>query len=100
MIPYMVGKLASNSSYLTRVLVKYVSGRGYFRAVSSQNWVKFVTFPPPSIVERVGYEVTSALPGRPAVPDLIVHGHVILATHLLFKIYLFVMSTFYAFLRR
>ena len=35
MIPYMVGKLAPNSSHLTRGLVKYVPGRGYFCAVSS-----------------------------------------------------------------
>ena len=47
MIPYMVGKIAPSSSYLTRGLVKYVPGRGYFRAVSSQNGDKFVTFPPP-----------------------------------------------------
>ena len=47
MIPYMVGKLAPNSSHLTSGLVKYVSGRGYFRAVSSQNWDKFVTSPSP-----------------------------------------------------
>ena len=31
---------------MTRGLVKYVPGRGYFRAVSSQNGDKFVTFPP------------------------------------------------------
>ena len=47
MIPYRVGKLAPNSSYLTRVLVRYVPGRGYFRAVPSQNVDKFVTSPPP-----------------------------------------------------
>ena len=47
MIPYMVGKLAPNSSHLTRGLVKYVPGRGYFRAVSSQNGDTFVTSPPP-----------------------------------------------------
>ena len=47
MIPYMVGKLAPISSHLTRGLVKYVPGRGYFRAVSSQNGVKFVTSPTP-----------------------------------------------------
>ena len=46
MIPYMVGKLAPNSSLLNRGLVKYVPGRGYFRAVSSQNGDKFVTSPP------------------------------------------------------
>ena len=49
MIPYMVGKLAPNSSHLTRRLVKYVSGRGYFRAVPSQNGDKYVTSPPPLI---------------------------------------------------
>ena len=53
MIPYMVGKLASNSTHSTRVLIEYVPGRGYFRAVSSQNGDKFVTSPPPPIVERV-----------------------------------------------
>ena len=54
MNPYMVGKLAPSSSHLTRGLVKYVPGRGYFRAVSSQDGVKFVTSPPPPpIVERV-----------------------------------------------
>ena len=46
MIPYMVGKLAPNSSHLIRGLVKYVPGRGYFRVVSSQNGDKFVTSPP------------------------------------------------------
>ena len=52
----MAGKLAPNSSHLhlTRGLVKYVPGRGDFRAVSSQNGDKFVTSPPPPpIVERV-----------------------------------------------
>ena len=54
MIPYMVGKLASNSSHLTRGLVKYVPGKGYFRAVPSQNGDKYVTsLPPPPIVELV-----------------------------------------------
>ena len=47
MIPYMVGNLAPNSSYLTRVFVKYVPGRDYFRAVPSLNGDKFVTSPPP-----------------------------------------------------
>ena len=47
MIPYMVGKLAPNSSHLTRGLVKSVPGRGYFRAVPSQNGDKYVTSPPP-----------------------------------------------------
>ena len=53
MIPYMVGKLAPYSSYSTRGLVKYVPGRGYFRAVSSQNGDKNVTSPSPPIVELV-----------------------------------------------
>ena len=48
MIPYMVGKLAPNSSHLTRGLVKYVPGRSYFRAVPSQNRDKFVTSCPPN----------------------------------------------------
>ena len=47
MIPYMVGKLAPNSSHLTRGLVKSVPGRGYFRTVLSQNGDKYVTSPPP-----------------------------------------------------
>ena len=47
MIPYMVGKLASNSSHLIRGLVKYVPGRRYFRAVPSQNGDEYVTSPPP-----------------------------------------------------
>ena len=46
MIPYMVGKVSQNLSHLTRGLVKSVPGRGYFRAVSSQNGDKFVTSPP------------------------------------------------------
>ena len=46
MIPYMVGKLAPILSHLTRALVKYVPGRDYFRAVSSQYGDKFVTSPP------------------------------------------------------
>ena len=52
MIPYMVGKLAPKSSHLTRGLVKYVPGRGCFRAVSSHNGGKFVTSPPPPIGKR------------------------------------------------
>ena len=48
MTPYMlVGKLAPNSSHLTRRLVKYVPGRDYFRAFPSQNGDKFVTSQPP-----------------------------------------------------
>ena len=53
MIPYMVGKLAPNSSHLTRESVKSVPGRGYFRSVPSQNGDKYVTSPPPPIVELV-----------------------------------------------
>ena len=53
MIPYMVGKLAPNSSRLTKGLVKYVPGTGNFRAVPSQNGDKYVTSPPPPIVELV-----------------------------------------------
>ena len=49
MIPYMVGKLAPNLSHLTRRLVKSVPGRGYFRAVPSQNGDKYVTSPPKSL---------------------------------------------------
>ena len=50
MIPYIVGKLASNSSHLTKGFVKYVPGRGYFHAISSQNGDKFVTSPPPHLL--------------------------------------------------
>ena len=53
MIPYMVSKIAPNSLYLTRGLVKYVPGRGYFRAVPSQNGDKYVSSPFPPIVELV-----------------------------------------------
>ena len=61
MIPYMVGKLAPNSSYLTRGLVKDIPGRGYFRAVPSQKGDKYVTSPPPPIVELVEDENGSAI---------------------------------------
>ena len=47
MIPYMVGKLAPNSSHLTRGLVKFVPGRGNFRAVSYQKRDNFFTSLPP-----------------------------------------------------
>ena len=53
MIPYMIGKIAPNSSHLTRGLVKCVPSRDYFRAVPSENGDKFVTSPPLPIVERV-----------------------------------------------
>ena len=62
MIPDMIGKLAPNSTHSTRGLVKYVPGRGYFRTVSSQNGDKFVTSPPPPIVERVASLVQAATP--------------------------------------
>ena len=45
--PHMVGKLAPNSTHFTTGLVKYIPGRGYFRAVPSQNGDKFVPSPPP-----------------------------------------------------
>ena len=62
MIPYMIGKLTPNSSHLTRALVKYVPGRGYFRAVPFQNGEKNVTSPPPPpLVERVTVHQTSLL---------------------------------------
>ena len=47
MIPYIVSKLAPNSIYFPRGLIKQVPGRGYFRAVPFQNGDKFVTSPPP-----------------------------------------------------
>ena len=47
MIPYIIGKLAPNSSHLTMGLVKYVPGRDYFRAVPSQNGDKCVISSPP-----------------------------------------------------
>ena len=45
-MPYMVDKLAPNSSHLTRGLVKHIADRGYFRVISSQSGDKFVTSPP------------------------------------------------------
>ena len=51
MIPYMVGKLAPNSTHFTRDWSNKSPG-GDFRAVPSQNGDKNVTSPPPSIVER------------------------------------------------
>ena len=59
MIPYMVGKLAPNSSHLTSGLVEYIPGRGYFRAFPSQNGDKYVTSPPPSIVELVRTQINN-----------------------------------------
>ena len=72
MIPYMVGKLASNSSHLTRGLFKYVPGRGYFRAVSSQSGDEYVTSPPPPpIVERVFCAFRKGRAGDERMHDLI-----------------------------
>ena len=51
---YMVDKLAPNPIHFTRGLVKYVPGRGCFRAVPSQNGNKFETSPNPPIVEYRG----------------------------------------------
>ena len=74
MIPYMVGKIAPNSTHSTRVLIEYVPGRDYFRAVSSENGDKFVTSPPPppivELVPRVSdFDVhtikLTAIPRRP-----------------------------------
>ena len=53
MILYIAGKLAPNSPHFTKGLVKYVHGRGYFRAVPSQNGDKHATSPTPPIVERL-----------------------------------------------
>ena len=47
MIPYMIGKLAPNSTHFTRRCGKNVPGRGYFHAVPSQNGDKIATSPPP-----------------------------------------------------
>ena len=41
-----------NSTHFSRGLVKYVSGRGYFRVIPSQNGDTLLTSPPP-IVERL-----------------------------------------------
>ena len=66
MIPYMVGKLAPNSSHLTRGLVKSVPGRGYFRAVPSQNGDKYVTSPPPQSL-NLSYKEPEKPPATSAV---------------------------------
>ena len=42
-ILYMVGKLTSNSTILTRGLVEYVPARGFFRVVPSRNGKKIAT---------------------------------------------------------
>ena len=47
-------QVALNSTHFTRGLVKYIPGRGYFRAVPFQNEDTFATFPTPPIVERPG----------------------------------------------
>ena len=60
MIPYMVGKLAPDLSYLTRGLVKYVPGRSYFLAVPSKNEDKYVTSPLPAIVELISAEISES----------------------------------------
>ena len=52
MIPYMV-ELDLILTHFNRGLVKNVPGRGYFRAVPSQNGDKCVTSLPPSDVERL-----------------------------------------------
>ena len=57
MIPYVVGKLAPNSSYFTKGLVKHVPDRGYFRAIPSQNGDKYVISSPPPIVELVATRI-------------------------------------------
>ena len=74
MIPYMVGKLAPNLSHLTRGLVKYVPGRGYFRAVPSQNGDKDVASPSPPIVELVFCVLLECIS---VILDCPQHGHVL-----------------------
>ena len=58
MIPYMVGRLVPNSSHLTRGLVKYVPGRGYFRAVSFQNGK--ICYIPPSPPQSLNWSTLDA----------------------------------------
>ena len=53
MIPYMVGKLAPNSTHFTRVLVKEVSGGVYLRAAPPPKRGQNCDIPPPPIVERL-----------------------------------------------
>ena len=60
----MVGKLAPNLSHLTRGLVKSVPGRGFFRAVPSENGEKYVTYPTPPQSLNLS---TSNIPGSPGV---------------------------------
>ena len=64
MIPYMVGKLAPNSSHLARGLVKYVPGRGFFRAVPSQNEDECVTSPPPPPIVELVYSAALQRPHK------------------------------------
>ena len=47
MIPYMVVKLAPTSTHFNRGLVKYIPGRGYFRAVSSKTGTNLLHPRPP-----------------------------------------------------
>ena len=67
MIPYMIGKIAPSSSLLTREFVKYVLGRGYFRAGSSQNEDKYVTSPPPPPIVELVLCFNQQLPPRVGV---------------------------------
>ena len=55
MILYMIGKLAPISTHFTRGLVKFVPGRGYFRAIPSQNGDKFSTSPTPQSLNDYVY---------------------------------------------
>ena len=72
MIPYMVGKLAPNSTHSTRGLVKHVPGRGYFRAVSSQNGDKLLhPRPPPQSLNRSTAEIARILAEALAPPQTI-----------------------------
>ena len=74
MIPYTVGKLASNSSHLTRGLVEYVPGRSYFRAVSSQNGIKFVTTPPPPPIVEITVRVLLGACAAGKAPEVVLIG--------------------------
>ena len=66
MILYMVGKLAPNSSQLSRGLVKYAPRRGYFRAVFSQNGDKLLhPRPPPQSLNGSSVKITGPRYQRP-----------------------------------
>ena len=52
-VPYMVGKLAPDATHFTRGLVKYIPGRGYFRAVHPKTGINLLHVRPSPIVERV-----------------------------------------------